>query len=107
MFVASNSQRQLFDGAKFRFQLSLELCFSLVDIFSLCKCFLQETGGFKPDAERHRTLMIGDRKEWRAGETICRGSETKSTLAAGTGFADGYDCFGGSECSLTVNTSLG
>ena len=56
--------------------------------------------------ESGRTLMIGNRKERRIGETICRGGKTKIALAAGTAFANGYDCFSGGERGLPVNALL-
>src|SRR5712692_4607688 len=107
MFVLSNSQCQSFYGAKFRLQKRLELHLCFFDVIGLFKCFLQQPGRFKPDAECVGTPMKGHRKERRTGETICRGRETKIALTAGSSFADCYDCFSGSERGLTVNAPLG
>src|SRR6266536_5892027 len=105
MFVVSNSYRQLFDWAKLRLQERLELRLCLLDVSGLFKCFLQQAGGFKADAEVVRALMISNRKEWRTGETVCRRGETKVAFAAGRRAGNGNDSFCSGERGLTVNTS--
>src|SRR5436309_799408 len=107
MFVLSNSQRRLFDGAQFSLQESFQLRLCLFDVFGLFECLLQEAGRFKADAETLGPAMIGNWKEWGTGKTIGGGRETKVALTPGTTFANGYDGFSSSEGGLTVNASLG
>src|SRR6266542_4295955 len=102
MFVASNSYRQLFDWAKLKLQERLEPRLCLLDVSGLFKCFLQQAGGFKADAEGVRALMISNRKEWRTGETVCGRGETKIAFAAGRCAGNGNDCFCRGERSLTL-----